>query len=403
MSREMLVIPIEDQLDAAMARAASLATAPGSQAALMRNGELIWTGAHGLARVDQTVFVSDETPFCLASFGKLILAACTLHQVDRGVIGLDRPISMYLGPDVPGADTVTVRMLLTHTSGFPDIYASPGMEVLFPPDLEESLCDAAGSDPAVRNVYDPSRPFTWTMLAAALGSPVDSGRHWDYSNTGYIVLARVLVQALGGEEQMERACSDLIHSAGGHYSMSDDLLTLRRSPRLAESLARGYQRLSDGLFHDTYAAWQSSGIPSDLFGLPFGDGLFVGTAIGAAQFLDSLFVRKTLLGSATLEQMISPTPQAIAGPAEPVRINSYGMGTFRTQVGSSVWQGHSGSYGGYTAMGASEMSAGVTLVAVTNGLPAVGATPSAGVVETPAGTVWNALAAVCADYFDSGR
>ncbi|MCZ9883175.1 serine hydrolase domain-containing protein [Arthrobacter sp. B2a2-09] len=402
MPREPLFIPIKDQMDAAMAHVGSLAPAPGSQAALMRNGELIWTGVHGLARVDQTVPVSDRTPFCLASFGKLVLAACTLYQVERGVICLDRPIAMYLGDDVPGADTVTVRMLLTHTAGYPDIYASPQMSVLFPPGPEEALYEAAASDPAVRNAYDPNQPFTWSMFAEALGSPVDPGRRWAYSNTGYLVLAQVLVQALGSDEQMERACSRLIHSAGGSHPMNDDLLTLRRSPRIAGLLAHGYQRLSDGSFHDTYAAWRPSGIPVDLFGLPFGDGLFAGTAIGAAQFLDGLFVRRTLLNSAFLEQMVSPTPQAMAGPAEPVRINSYGMGTFRTQVAGSVWQGHSGSYGGYTAMGASEVSAGVTLVAVANGLPPIGSTPSAGVVETPAGTVWNALAAVCADYFEAG-
>lgn|GEM_PF-5612018 len=401
MSREMLAIPIKDQLDATMARAAGSAAAPGAQAALMCNGERIWTGVHGLARVDQSLPVSDETPFCLASFGKLILAACTMHQVERGVIGLDLPIAVYLGPGVPGADTVTVRMLLTHTAGFPDVYASPELSALFPPELEASRSEVAAANP-VRNNYDPDRPFTWSMFADALGSPVEAGEHWAYSNTGYIILARVLVQALGGDEEMERVCSQVIHSASGSRPMGDDLLTLRRSARVAESLAHGYQRLSDGLFHDTYLARRPTGVPVDLFGLPFGDGLFAGTAIGAAQFLDSLFIGGTLLDSELLQEMVAATPQAMAGPAEPVRINSYGMGTFRTQVGSSVWQGHSGSYGGYTTMGASEISAGFTLVVTTNGLPPFVEETSMNTVVTPACAVWNELAAVCADYFAQG-
>ncbi|WP_181034191.1 serine hydrolase [Arthrobacter sp. GMC3] len=403
MPTETLCTPLKDQLDAAMSRAGSLAAAPGSQAALVRNGELIWTGVHGLARIDQTVHVTDRTPFCLASFGKLILAACALHQVERGRINLDQPIARYLGDDVPGADTVTVRMLLTHTAGYPDIYASAQMSELLPPGLAELLPGAAAPASAGKNTYDSNKPFTWSMFAQALGSPVDQGQHWSYSNTGYILLARILVKALGGEEQMERACSEFVHSASGTHPMNDDILTLRRSLYMAESMAHGYQRLSDGSFHGTYEAQRESTIPFDLFGLPFGDGLFAGTAIGAAQVLDNLFVGRTLLGTALLEEMVTPTSQAMAGPAEPARINSYGMGTFRTKLAGSVWQGHSGSYGGYTTMGASENSTGVSLVAIANAITPIDSTHDAAVVETPAGAIWNTLAEVCADHFMSSR
>lgn len=93
------------------------------------DGAFCWTGAAGAANPDGTPMRAD-TPFFTASVTKLYIAAVVLRLYERALIGLDRPIAEYLpqslvaglhrlgGVDRSGA--ITVRHLLSHTSGLPD-------------------------------------------------------------------------------------------------------------------------------------------------------------------------------------------------------------------------------------------------------------------------------------------
>ncbi|MBA8794500.1 CubicO group peptidase (beta-lactamase class C family) [Friedmanniella endophytica] len=73
----------------------------------------------------ERVATRPDTIFDLASISKLFTSIATVQQVDAGLLDLDRPVVGYLpefarGDDgVPGKAGITVRMLLTHTSGFP--------------------------------------------------------------------------------------------------------------------------------------------------------------------------------------------------------------------------------------------------------------------------------------------
>lgn len=358
------------RLDEVLAAAASRAGTPGAQAALLRDGELVWSGTHGFADPDRDVPVAGQTLFCLASFGKLLLAAFTLHRVEAGLLDLDAPIGRYLDGALPGAGTVTVRMLLTHTSGYPDVYAAPEVSRILPPG----------------DGYDPDRPVSWPMLARGIRAPDEPGARWAYSNTGYIVLAEVLVRSTGGPEQLADAWRRFALPAGA----GNDMLTMHRSAGASARLARGHDRQPDGSYRDAYAAHRPTGIPADLFGLPFGDGLFAGTAIGAGRVLDALLTRQVLLTPAGVCAMTSPSPQATS--ADDAYDGSYGMGTLRTVVAGRSWQGHFGRYGGFTAAGGTDVDRGVTLVALANG----------SADESPAEAIWQALAASTTDQEERG-
>jgi hypothetical protein len=194
----------------------------------------------------------------------------------------------------------------------------------------------------------------------------------------------VLVRVLGGAAGIHSAWTSLAGTDGGNTPLTEEMLTMERSSVGLARMARGIEQQPDGTVVDPYAASHPSGIPTDLFGLPFGDGLFAGTATGTAVFLDSLFVRRTVLAPATLDQMTAATPQAAAADHDVPDLATYGMGTFRTTAGGTEWQGHSGSYAGFSTFGASSLARGNTLVVLTNGLTA----------DRPARTIWGALADV---------
>lgn len=347
--------PVQATLDSALTKAAASVGDPGVQAVAMRDGKVIWSANSGKAVSNPPSPVTDSTMFAYASFGKTILGTYVLHLVEKGALALDKPISAYVGKKVPGSDVVTLRMLLTHTAGYPDMYDDPETAPLF----------EGGAQ------YDPNRPYTFAMLAPGIRRPVDPGKRYDYSNTGLIVLAYVLSKVSGGNEALERDIRRFYQGIGE----TRDLLTGELSQDDFRRFAHGYS-VDRGTPVDYFTAYGATGIPTDLYGLPFGDGMFAGTALGAAKFLDALFVGNRLLRPDTVTAMITPSPQSLAA-GEP-----YGMTTEQAVVAERTWQGHPGAFGGFTSMGGTDLKRGVTLMVVTNRMGN----------KAVAGTIWKALA-----------
>jgi CubicO group peptidase (beta-lactamase class C family) len=73
---------ISDRLQRTLERSRANSVTPGAQAAVIRDGELVWLGEDGRAVRQPRRRVSKNTLFCFASFGKMMLAAFTLRQVE---------------------------------------------------------------------------------------------------------------------------------------------------------------------------------------------------------------------------------------------------------------------------------------------------------------------------------
>jgi D-alanyl-D-alanine carboxypeptidase len=202
---------------------------------------------------------------------------------------------------------------------------------------------------------------------------VSPGAKWEYSNTGYIVLARVLGAIT--ERPLERAFRAFVRPARSPRPRDERAATMRRSRRAFRRIARGYS-VRDGVVQDNFEG--ADRIPTDLYGLPFGDGAFAGTALGAAEFLDALLVRGRLLRSPTVRRMLKRTPQSEAAGT------SYGMGVEREVVAGRRWRGHLGSYAGFSTLGFTDRKRGVSLVVVAN--------REVEGEQLPAQGIWRALA-----------
>ncbi|RFM28720.1 serine hydrolase [Deminuibacter soli] len=116
------------------------ADVPGISIALVRHGQLVWTGAFGLANVNTARPVKTNTVFEAASLSKVVFAYAVLKLVDQGKINLDTPLNKYLGNnyDVVNDDRInliTARHVLSHTSGFPNWRntANESLPILFNP------------------------------------------------------------------------------------------------------------------------------------------------------------------------------------------------------------------------------------------------------------------------------
>jgi len=164
-----------EQFTGAAAAAAERANAPGIVAAIYRNGALDRIFAWGGARCDGEGVADIADAYEIGSISKQITAVAILQLVEAGAVELDAPVGRYLD-DIPEAwRAVTLRQLLTHTSGVPDYEAAAGYIIYESP-----------ATPA--DVY-----------ASVAQRPLDfePGARWSYSNTGYYLLSLVVERMSG--------------------------------------------------------------------------------------------------------------------------------------------------------------------------------------------------------------
>ena len=153
---------------------------PSAQVAIVRGGRLVMDRAWGKA--SETIpQARPDLPYQIASNSKQFLAALLLMLENDGKLSLDDPVSRWL-PEVTGAQRITVRQLLSHTSGlqdyWPQDYSFAAMEQPVAPDQIVAR---------------------WAM------KPLDyePGTRWQYSNTGYVV-AGLIAEKAGGAPLWEQ-------------------------------------------------------------------------------------------------------------------------------------------------------------------------------------------------------
>ncbi len=161
---------------------------PGIAVAVIKNGRVVKAGGYGLANVELGVPAAAATVFQSGSVAKQFTAVAVMLQVQDGKLALDDPITNYL-PGAPNAwQSITVRHLLTHTSGIPD-YTDDGLDM---------RRDYSEDDLA--------------KLAFGLKLEFPAGSRWNYSNLGYVLLGNIVRKVSGrfyGDVLRERVFAPL--------------------------------------------------------------------------------------------------------------------------------------------------------------------------------------------------
>ena len=147
---------------------------PSAEVAIVRGGQLVFNKAYGKA--NEGLPASPELPYQIASNSKQFTAMAILLLRDEGKLSLDDPVSKYI-PGITEGDRITIRELLSHTSGLQDFWPQ---DYLF-------------SDMTV-----PTTPQHIVDKWAKKPLDFQPGARWQYSNTGYVV-AGTIVEKVSGE------------------------------------------------------------------------------------------------------------------------------------------------------------------------------------------------------------
>lgn len=273
------------------------------------------------------------------STGKTFFAAVALQLIESGALDLNAPISKYLGQKpwfsrLPNANDITVRMLMTHTSGLVRYEMNPA----FTADLR------AQPD----KVWTPEEEIAYLLDAAP---PFQAGQGWDYSDTNYIVLG-LIMEDLTGTKLYDEVSRRFLRPLGlTHVAPT----TSRRIP----ALAPGYAGPRDPL-----------GLPDDMMvdgrlvinpQFEWTGGGYATSASDLARWGQALYTARAI-SPRMRDLMIAEAVPARLGPD-----TRYGLGVIVrpvTPVGPT-W-GHSGFFPGYLTELLHLPEAGVTLAVQVN-------------------------------------
>jgi D-alanyl-D-alanine carboxypeptidase len=277
-----------------------------------RHHHRIWTAASGVADLQSGRPMRPEDGFRAGSQTKPFVATVVLQLVDEGRLKLSDTVERWLPGILPYGDQITVRELLSHTSGVPDSAVIPK-----------------------RDLYHGIRFRSWTprqLVALIAGQPplFPAGSAWSYSNTNY-VLAGLIVEAVTGDSlgrELERRIIRPLRLRHTYFPVN--------FPFLVGPHASGYSVPLDDQFNPIEGPLLDLTVfnPSGVWAA----GNLVSSERDLARFFRALLGGRLLSGS-LLDDMKQPV--AVMGPL------GYGLGLITVDTPCGRVFGHEGGIPGF--------------------------------------------------------
>ena len=276
-----------------------------------------FAGASGSANLADGTPMSSEGAFRIGSITKMFTAVVIMQLAEDGVLTLDDPLALWL-PDVaaqlPYGDQITLRHLLTHTSGLFNVvehesyYADIFTEMVVDEATGNVMLDCVERDPndtLARYVYGKEAQF-------------EPGTQWRYSNTNYTLLGMIIEAAT--EMPLAEAYRTNIYEPLG---MTSTFLDCYEAPVV--DVVHGYTVSGDAMtdvteLHES-VGWSAGGLVSTASDL---------TAFARGLFSGALF----------------DNPETLAAMTTPALDSAYGMGIM-LQDG---YVGHAGGIAGFRSV-----------------------------------------------------
>ena len=289
---------------------------PGLSLVVIKDQKIVKVQGYGLANVELNVPATPETVYKIGSVSKQFIATGIMMLVHEGKLKIDDPVSQYLEGTPETWKPITIRHLLTHTSGI--VREAPG----FDPMKIQNDADV------IKTAYPLPLRFT-------------PGERYEYCNVGYFTLAEIIRKVSGkswGDYLGERLFKPLGMNATRTTDMRD----------LVPNRANGYV-WRDGKFQNApvYLALRPSGA-------------FLSTVVDLAKWEEAIAKEKVLKQS-VFDQMWTPVKlnDGKTGP--------YGFGWQLDDVAGHKLINHGGSLPGFRAQYARFVNDKVTVIVLTNG------------------------------------
>jgi CubicO group peptidase (beta-lactamase class C family) len=198
---------------------------------VMQKNKVLLKKAYGLADREWNIANTTDTKFRIGSITKQFTAACILQLIEQGKLSLDDRLSKFI-PGFPKGDSVTIHMLLNHTSGIASFTDQP--------DFNKVDKLSLGMDSMIS--YFRNRPYNF--------SP---GTKFKYNNSGYFLLGYIIEKISGQsyENYLRKNIFDKLGMMNSGVDKLDSILPLR---------AKGYSRVNGKYVNAEYIslAWPFS-------------------------------------------------------------------------------------------------------------------------------------------------
>ncbi|MBC8068433.1 MAG: beta-lactamase family protein [Deltaproteobacteria bacterium] len=274
----------------------------GAQLVIVNDGAVVLSRNYGEAR-KAGAKVTDDTAFAIGSITKQFVCAAALALEQEGTLSLDDLVSAYY-PGLTRAKEITLDDLGTHRSGYPDYYPLDFLD---------------------RRMMTPIEPDALLDRYAKAPLDFDPRTRWSYSNTGFVVLGRV-IEKVGGvplAEQLRRRLFALAAMDDASFDPPNDVPGLAHGhAHFALGDAEPIQREARGWIHAAGGIYASAG---DL-------------ARWDLALVDGKILRPPGMKKLT-------TPRKLADG----RSTEYGCGIGVRQIGGETVWSHSGAVSGFLA------------------------------------------------------
>jgi CubicO group peptidase (beta-lactamase class C family) len=319
-----------DRVDDYVRRELKRQQIPGLALAVLKNGKVVKAAGYGFADAELSVPVTEKTLFDVGSISKQFTAAAILLLAQRGKLKLDDPVRNYLEAAPDSWSAITLRHLLTHTSGL-DVQDYESL------DEHEDL---------LRRDYSEAEMLAWAAHVPLAAAP---GERWAYSNMGYVLLGMVIRKVSG------QFHGDFLRgSLFGPLEMTTARVRDHRA--IISNRASGYNLTAGVLQNERWFApsWNRTA-----------DGGLLFSVTDLAKW-DTALQFGRVLDQSSIQQMY--TPAKLNNGAEAVTFlgSQYGFGWFLDKyLGHRLFH-HRGTWLGFRCHIARFVDDGLTVIVLTN-------------------------------------
>ena len=316
---------LQSRVDRIAAQVLEQTGVPSASVAVVKGGKLVYTHAYGKARLAAgkapAVAATPEMRYSIGSISKQFTATAILLLQEEGKLSLNDAVGKYV-PNLTRGDEVTIRQILSHTSGYQDYWAEDYvMTTMNHPETAQQIIDTWGKKPL----------------------DFEPGTQWQYSNTNFVI-AGSIVEKVTGRPYMEFLTQHIFRPLGMQSVWNSDEV------KLTEPDAAAYYRFALGPLRPA---------PKEGRGWMFAAGELAMTAHDLALWDESL-IAQTVLKPESYKQMFTEVK------LKDGKGTHYGLGVDVIDRGGHRSIEHSGEVSGFVADNVVLVDDGVAVAVLTN-------------------------------------